>query len=92
MLIVQTPFITCEVDHQVPLCFGGTNELDNLAALCEECHREKSYHEDLSHCEDRNPLVSRLNRETYQMFHLSPKPPQMVGNMHPHREGKAFFI
>ena len=23
------------------------------------------------------------------MFHMSPKPPQMVGNMHPHREGKS---
>jgi len=27
------------VHHVVPLCFGGTDELDNLIPLCRTCHR-----------------------------------------------------
>jgi hypothetical protein len=30
---------TFEVDHIVPLFKGGTNHIDNLRALCLECHR-----------------------------------------------------
>ena len=31
-----------EVDHVVPLCKGGTDALDNLAALCVPCHEAKT--------------------------------------------------
>jgi 5-methylcytosine-specific restriction protein A len=31
-----------EVDHIVPLFEGGTDERNNLQALCEQHHREKS--------------------------------------------------
>jgi hypothetical protein len=30
------------VDHVVPLAKGGSTERDNLQALCESCHREKT--------------------------------------------------
>jgi 5-methylcytosine-specific restriction endonuclease McrA len=31
-----------EVDHKVRLEHGGSNHVDNLCALCAECHRHKS--------------------------------------------------
>lgn len=32
----------CPLDahHVEPLCYGGTNDLDNLTSLCKPCHRE----------------------------------------------------
>jgi 5-methylcytosine-specific restriction endonuclease McrA len=32
---------TFEVDHVVELQHGGTNHVNNLMALCPNCHREK---------------------------------------------------
>ncbi|MCP3876929.1 MAG: HNH endonuclease, partial [Sulfitobacter sp.] len=78
-----------ELDHRVPLCFGGLDELENLAAVCGPCHAHKSYHETMGHVEDRNPLVSRFNRETHRAFVLSRKPPQMVANVHAPQEGQT---
>lgn len=31
-----------EVDHIIPLSKGGTNDRDNLQALCKECHEAKT--------------------------------------------------
>ncbi len=36
-----------EVDHQVSLKFGGTNHISNLAALCRNCHGEKTARDNL---------------------------------------------
>jgi 5-methylcytosine-specific restriction protein A len=36
-----------EVDHEVPSFEGGTDELSNLRAACEPCHRVKSEEERL---------------------------------------------
>ena len=36
-----------EVDHKVALMNGGTNEMDNLVALCSNCHAKKTMHERL---------------------------------------------
>jgi len=36
-----------EVDHKLRLDRGGTNELDNLEALCRECHGQKTAMENL---------------------------------------------
>ena len=36
-----------EVDHKIRLEHGGTNELDNLEALCRECHGCKTAMENL---------------------------------------------
>ena len=36
-----------EVDHKKRLDQGGTNELDNLVALCRECHGKKTAMENL---------------------------------------------
>lgn len=39
---------TFEVDHILPLFKGGTNHIDNLRALCVECHRECTIQNKLS--------------------------------------------
>lgn len=31
-----------ELDHIVPVAFGGSNALDNLQWLCVQCHKEKT--------------------------------------------------
>lgn len=38
-----------EVDHIVPLAYGGTDTDDNVQCLCRECHAIKSAYEDTSH-------------------------------------------
>lgn len=38
-----------EVDHIIPLAYGGTDTDDNVQCLCKECHEIKSAHEDASH-------------------------------------------
>ena len=30
------------IDHVIPLCFGGTNDIDNLQALCAKCDKFKT--------------------------------------------------
>lgn len=37
-----------EVDHKKRLEYGGTNEIDNLEALCRECHGEKTAMENMN--------------------------------------------
>ena len=34
-----------EVHHKIPLFKGGNNQIDNLEALCRNCHGEKTIHE-----------------------------------------------
>lgn len=36
-----------EVDHKVRLEYGGTNDVDNLEALCRECHGQKTAMENM---------------------------------------------
>jgi 5-methylcytosine-specific restriction enzyme A len=34
-----------EVDHIAPLFKGGTDDMDNLQALCADCHKIKTLHD-----------------------------------------------
>ena len=36
-----------EVDHKIRLDSGGSNHIDNLVALCRDCHGKKTAHENL---------------------------------------------
>ena len=36
-----------EVDHKIRLEYGGSNHIDNLVALCRECHGKKTAIENL---------------------------------------------
>jgi 5-methylcytosine-specific restriction endonuclease McrA len=38
-----------EVDHVIALHNGGTNEIDNLVALCRDCHGKKTAMDRLNH-------------------------------------------
>jgi len=31
-----------ELDHIIPLFKGGTNDIENLQALCADCHKDKT--------------------------------------------------
>ena len=73
--------------HITPLCLGGSNELENLQIICSNCHATKTTIEGLSFVEDEHPLLSRFSLETHQTFVESPKPPQLVANMHHREEG-----
>ena len=33
---------TFEIDHKIDLQYGGSNHIDNLEALCTECHKDKT--------------------------------------------------
>jgi len=39
---------TYEVDHKLALFRGGSNDIDNLVALCPHCHRKKTVDERLA--------------------------------------------
>jgi hypothetical protein len=38
---------TYEIDHRIRLEYGGSNEVDNLVALCRNCHGEKTAKENM---------------------------------------------
>jgi hypothetical protein len=38
---------TFEIDHKIRLEYGGSNHIDNLVALCRECHGEKTAMENM---------------------------------------------
>jgi hypothetical protein len=40
-----------QIDHIVRLQYGGSNHLDNLTALCPDCHSKKTIMENLQHNE-----------------------------------------
>ena len=38
---LEPPVIKLQVDHKIPREWGGSDELENLQPLCEECNRGK---------------------------------------------------
>jgi hypothetical protein len=38
---------TFEIDHKIRLEYGGSNEVDNLVALCRNCHGKKTASENM---------------------------------------------
>lgn len=36
---------TYEIDHKIPLYKGGNNDINNLQALCRNCHGKKTYND-----------------------------------------------
>jgi len=48
---------TYEIDHVIPKCKGGTNDENNLQALCPNCHRKKT-RKDISKPATKKPKIS----------------------------------
>ena len=44
-LVLGYTIASSEVDHRVPLFKGGSNDDDNLAGVCHDCHTRKSAEE-----------------------------------------------
>lgn len=58
-----------EYDHIIPLAAGGSNHLDNIQALCIECHFEKSRNEtDNGDYFALAPYTSTFNATTREIF------------------------
>jgi hypothetical protein len=64
-----------EIDHIIPLCKGGLDDLSNMQALCRQCHGAKSAGEGSA---SLGYLKSRFNQDTFQKYLLSPAPPCMI--------------
>ncbi len=39
--LLRDEFALCSVDHIVPVCKGGADDIDNLALVCESCNWSK---------------------------------------------------
>ena len=65
---------SAHLDHAIARFLGGSDAVQNIQAVCVQCHIGKSYQETLSNVEEDNPLMSRFKRETHNAFHLSAKP------------------
>ena len=50
-----------EVDHVIPLFMGGNNEVNNLVAMCRECHGKKTLQDNL-HQEKRKEEEKRTEK------------------------------
>ena len=61
-----------DIDHIVPVCSGGGNDLDNLRLLCRQCHAEVTARTLAS----RTPVASVLSPSLLDWF--STKPYQLV--------------
>lgn len=60
---------SCQYDHIIPLCINGLDNLENLQALCIECHSEKTKQEihDGKYIK-LNPYSSTFNNECLKII------------------------
>lgn len=64
-----------DIDHKKALCQGGSNDLDNLQALCRPCHSRKTEEEQVLAVSQT--LVSELSPSMLEQFHKCPKPAEI---------------
>lgn len=57
-----------EIDHVLPLYDGGDNSLENLQALCPECHESKTNKENIDRFFQFDSLKSSYNSKTKPIF------------------------
>lgn len=68
--------ISYEIDHIKPLCVGGSNEENNLQALCRNCHGDKTMFEELNLFS--SALISDVGENT--ISHKSDEQQQLIQN------------
>ena len=71
-----------EVDHISPLCQIGTNDVENLRAICPPCHSEETDKlllagMDLNEKAKFHTIESHLSPKLYRELHLAPKPKEV---------------
>ena len=64
------------IDHEKPLSRGGTNELDNLQALCPLCHAGKTQDEELD-TGRMHTIQSQMAPTLWRELHKCPKPTEV---------------
>ncbi len=74
---------TYQIDHQIPLEFGGANMKDNYQALCCNCHSKKSYYE-------TNPQAFEQFYGTSKYFGAGPL--CKLINKHKHHQQKPYML
>jgi len=65
-----------EVDHILPISEGGTNDIDNLQALCGTCHATKTRNERLTTYKAAG--YSEMSTDVLEAFVAARKPSQLV--------------
>lgn len=60
---------TLEIDHVIPVCQGGTNDIENLVTACRHCNRSKS---------GRTPEEWERSKEPKPVWHFNAKLPLWV--------------
>lgn len=56
-------FLEVEMHHMIPVDIGGTDDIENLMPLCEECHREYTLYY-VKHKKDIIKRFAELNADT----------------------------
>lgn len=56
---------SCEIDHIKPLCNGGKDILENLQALCGNCHNIKSYKERNTIKKDKDKNINKSSSKYF---------------------------
>ena len=69
------------VDHICPRFAHGSDEDENMQAICQNCHAQKTMLEALSIVEDDHPVLSRFSLETHKALVESHKPQQLVADL-----------
>ena len=72
-----------EIDHSIPRGAFGQDDLENMAAICRACHKQKTSidHQRLG-IEDLNVYMSPFSDEIWAGFVESRKPTQFVCDLH----------
>jgi hypothetical protein len=78
-----------DIDHILPLCLSGTNDIRNLRALCKDCHEAETY-KLITSGYNKNlhyTIESHLSPHMRRELHQAPKPQEVVYGL-PWRERK----
>jgi hypothetical protein len=69
-----------DIDHTLPLCLSGTTELENLRALCKECHKREIERLATLGCTvgTKNTVESHNPPHLFREVHMAPKPQEVV--------------
>lgn len=53
----------CQIDHITAIQYGGTDEFENLQALCGDCHSKKSFYENAARQKIRTFILDTIQKD-----------------------------